>query len=96
MVRLSVTVDEKLVEEVRTLAHAKTKREAIELALHEFVRRRRLERLAELEGSDIVEWELEDLLRWRRSGTRELEEPEIGEWEIEDPLRRGRSETPEP
>jgi len=69
MARLSITVDEKLVEEARRLADAKTKRAAIEQALREFVQRRRLARLAELMGSDLLDMDLDDLKRWRHSST---------------------------
>lgn len=65
MARFSVTVDDALVEEVRQLAGVKTKREAIQQALQEFIRRRRLARLAELRGSGLVELDLADLQQWR-------------------------------
>ena len=62
--RLSVTADPELLEEARRLANVKTKREAVERALKEFVSRRRLKDLA---GSDLVDMNLEELKRWRRS-----------------------------
>lgn len=65
--RLSVTVDPELLEEAKQLAKAKNKREAIELALREFVLRRRLKNLAELAGSGLVEMDVEELKRWRES-----------------------------
>lgn len=68
--RLSVTVDPELLEEAKQLAKAKNKREAIELALREFVLRRRLKNLAELAGSGLVEMDVEELKRWRESGVR--------------------------
>ncbi len=70
MMRLSVTVDPELLEEAKQLAKAKNKREAIELALREFVLRRRLKNLAELAGSGLVEMDVEELKRWRESGVR--------------------------
>lgn len=66
--RLSVTVDPELLEEAKQLAKAKNKREAIELALREFVLRRRLKNLAELAGLGLVEMDVEELKRWRESG----------------------------
>lgn len=72
MTRMSITVDEKLVEEVRAIAQTKTKREAIEQALREFVQRRRALELADLMGSDLVEWDVEDIRKWRDSGLRRL------------------------
>lgn len=68
MTRLSITVDEKLLEEVRALAQTRTKREAIEQALREFVQQRRALKLAELMGSDLVDWDIESLRKWRNSG----------------------------
>lgn len=69
--RFSVTVDPELLEEVITLSGARSKREAIERALVEFVRHRRLEDLEELAGSDSVEMGGEELKRWRESGIEE-------------------------
>ena len=67
MMRLSITVDPELIEEVRRLAKVRTKREAIERALQEFVRHHRLQELQALAGSGVVEMELEELRRWRES-----------------------------
>jgi len=67
MMRLSITVDPELLEEVRQLAKVRTKREAIERALQEFVRQHRLQELQALAGSGVVEMELEELRRWRES-----------------------------
>jgi metal-responsive CopG/Arc/MetJ family transcriptional regulator len=69
MTRFSVTLDEDLVEEARTLARAQTKREVIEQALQEFVQRRRVARLADLMGSDLIDFDVPDLLEWRKSAT---------------------------
>jgi Arc/MetJ family transcription regulator len=68
MSRLSIAVDPELLEETKRLAKVKTKREAIELALREFVRRRHLEELSKLAGSGLVEMNLEELQQWRESG----------------------------
>ena len=70
MKRLSITVDPDLLEESRRLAGVKTKREAIEMALQDFVRNRRLQELAELEGSDLIEMSPAELRRWRETGMR--------------------------
>lgn len=66
--RLSVTVDPGLLEEARILAGVRTKREAIEIALREMVLRRRLQDLMRLEGSGLVELDLEQLKEWRAAG----------------------------
>ena len=71
MVRLSITVDEKLLEEAQSLAAGKTKRQAIEQALQEFVQRRRIARLIELAGSGLVDLEPDDLRAWRQRATPE-------------------------
>jgi Arc/MetJ family transcription regulator len=72
MMRLSISVDPALLEEVRQLAKVRTKREAIERALQEFVRQHRLQELQALAGSGVVDMELEELRRWRQSS---LEQP---------------------
>ena len=63
--RLSVAVDEHLVEEVKRLSGSNTKREAFEVALTDYVRRKRVEELAGLAGSGLVDLSLEELERWR-------------------------------
>ena len=68
MKRLSITVDPELLEESRRLAGVKTKRETVELALRDFVRNRRMQELAELEGSDLVDMSPADLREWREAG----------------------------
>ncbi len=73
MARLSVAVDEELVEEVRRLSGSRTKREAFEVALTEYVRRKRLEQLAGLAGSGLVALTHEELERWRAGETGEGE-----------------------
>lgn len=65
MARLSVAVDEELVEEVRRLSGSRTKREAFTVALTEYVRRKRLEHLAGLAGSGLVDLTAGELERWR-------------------------------
>lgn len=70
MIRLSVTIDPDLLEEVQRLANAKTKREAIEQALREFVRSYRLKQLSTLEGAGLVAMGLPELKRWRKSSTK--------------------------
>ncbi len=71
MARLSVAVDPDLLERVRRMAGVRTKREALGLALAEFVRRRELKRLRDLEGSGLVSMNLRELQAWRRSSLKE-------------------------
>jgi len=72
MTRISVTVDPALIDEARRLAQVRTKREAIERALQEFIRHHRLEELQVLAGSGLVEMDLDALRRWRQSGDERL------------------------
>ena len=72
MMRLSISVDPELLEEVRQLAQVRTKREATERALQAFVRQHRLQELQALAGSGVVEMDLEELRRWRQAS---LEQP---------------------
>ena len=67
MSRFSITVDEELIEEALALANTKTKRDAIEQALREFVQRRRLLKMAQLMGADLVDMDLSDLRGWRET-----------------------------
>lgn len=63
--RLTLTVDRELLEEVVRLAGTRTKREALHLALREFIRRRRLEGLISHGGAVDLAISLEDLLKSR-------------------------------
>ncbi|MBI4513119.1 MAG: type II toxin-antitoxin system VapB family antitoxin [Gemmatimonadetes bacterium] len=63
--RLSVTVDPELLDEAVHLSGARSKREAIEAALKELVRHRRLERMIARAGKVELALSLEDLLRAR-------------------------------
>jgi Arc/MetJ family transcription regulator len=66
MSRLSVSVDPRLLEKARALSGARTKTEAIGIALREYVRHAQLARLARLRDSDAVSIDVEDLRRIRR------------------------------
>ncbi len=65
MTRLTITVDEELLEEARRLTNSRTKRETIERALTELIQRQRIAKLIALAGSDIIDMDLDELLRWR-------------------------------
>ena len=65
MARLTIAVDPELIEEVRRLAKASSKREALEIALREYARRKRQEELADLAESDLITMSLDELDRWR-------------------------------
>jgi Arc/MetJ family transcription regulator len=68
-----VAVDDRVIEEVMRLSGATTKRQAIEVALTEYSRRKRLEELAQLAGSGLVAMDEEDLERWRAASAGEKE-----------------------
>lgn len=55
MKRTTVEIDDKLMAEAQKLTGLKTKREAIDFALRELVRRRGQRKLLELQGT--VDWE---------------------------------------
>ena len=65
MTRLSITIDEDLLEDARRLTNSRTKREAIERALQEVVQRRRVEKLIALIDSDAIDMTPEELRQWR-------------------------------
>lgn len=65
MVRLTITVDERLLSEVKRLSGAPTKRAAIEAALEQYVRRLRQRRIAEYAGKVNMTLTREELRRWR-------------------------------
>ena len=65
MTRLSADIDPKILEEAQRVSGYKTKREAIDRALREFVARRRAQELSTLAGKELVEMSAEELARWR-------------------------------
>ncbi|MDI3500165.1 MAG: hypothetical protein PWR28_112 [Synergistaceae bacterium] len=54
MLRTNIELDDKLVEEAMKLTHKKTKKELVNYALDELVKRLKRKKLLELEGQ--VEW----------------------------------------
>jgi hypothetical protein len=48
--RTTVDIPEKILQECLVLSEAKTKREAIVLSLEDYIRRKKLERLAQAKG----------------------------------------------
>lgn len=63
--RLTLTVDKALLDEVVRLAGTRTKREALDLALREFIRHRRLKDLIAHGGAVDLAISLQDLLKSR-------------------------------
>jgi Arc/MetJ family transcription regulator len=64
--RTTLAVREELIEEVKALSGAKTKKDAVERALEEFVRRRRAKKLLDLEGKVDLSFTLEEFIGRRR------------------------------
>jgi Arc/MetJ family transcription regulator len=67
MVRMTVTVDERLVSEVKRLSGARTKRAAIEAALEAYARRLRQRRVLEHAGKIRLSLTQNTLRRWREA-----------------------------
>lgn len=65
--RTTLTIKEDLLEEAKRLSGAKTKKEAIETALEEFVRRKKSKKLIELEGKIELSFSLSEFLKRRKS-----------------------------
>jgi Arc/MetJ family transcription regulator len=64
--RTTLAIKEQLLEEAKTLSGARTKKETVEIALDEFVRRRRAKKLIDLEGQVEFAQTLDDFLKQRR------------------------------
>ncbi len=64
--RTTLVVKEELIEEVKALSGAKTKKDAVERALEEFVRRRKAKKLLDLEGKMELSFTVEELIGRRR------------------------------
>jgi Arc/MetJ family transcription regulator len=63
--RITVEIDDDLMDEALRVSAIRTKKAAIEEALREFVRRRRIEQLRKMVGTDAIDLTLEDLRRMR-------------------------------
>ncbi len=64
--RTTLAIKEKLLEEVKALSGAKTKKEAVEKALEEFIKRRKSKKLIDLEGKVELSFTLEEFIERRR------------------------------
>jgi len=64
--RTTIVLNEDLLNEVKTLSGAKSKRDAVEKALEEFVRRRKARKLIELEGKMDLSCTTDQLLERRK------------------------------
>jgi metal-responsive CopG/Arc/MetJ family transcriptional regulator len=66
--RMSVTLDKELLDEAQSILCKKTKREVIEEALRELVRKKRREEAIEHAGKIDMDIDLEELLKMREEG----------------------------
>ena len=58
-------IDASLLDKVRTLAKVRTKREAVEIALRDYIRRRHASRLAKAAGASSMRWKPSDVRAMR-------------------------------
>lgn len=65
---LSISVVPKLLEETKNLTALRTKREVIEVALRKMIQQRRVQDMAKLEGSGLIDTDLQQLIQWREAG----------------------------
>ena len=64
--RTTLEIDERLIEEARSLSGAQTKKGTIETALREYIRRRKAKKLLDLEGRLELTYGVSDLIKRRR------------------------------
>ena len=64
--RTTLDINEKLLHEVKKISGARTKKEAVEKALEEFVKRRKNKKLLELEGNIDLSFSLDEFLSKRK------------------------------
>ncbi len=64
--RTTLFIKEELLEEAKKISGAKTKKETVERALEELVRRKKAEKLIELEGKIDLSFTLSEFLKRRK------------------------------
>jgi len=64
--RTTLALNEHLLDEVKTLSGARTKNEAVEKAMTEFIQRRKSKKLLDLEGKVELAYTVEELIKRRR------------------------------
>jgi Arc/MetJ family transcription regulator len=64
--RTTLAINEELLNEVKLLSGAKTKKDAVEKALVDFIRRRKAKKLLQLEGKIELSFTPKELLERRR------------------------------
>ena len=63
--RTTLAIREELLEEVKALSGVRTKKEAVEKALEEFVNRRKAKKLIDLEGKIELSFNLNEFVKGR-------------------------------
>jgi Arc/MetJ family transcription regulator len=64
--RKTLFIDENLLQEAKKASGARTKREAVEIALEEYVRKKKAEKLIEFEGKIELSFTLSEFLKRRK------------------------------
>ncbi len=64
--RTTLVIDEKLLEEAKTLSQLKTKKAVVEKALQEFIKKRNARKILELEGKLELAFGVNELIERRR------------------------------
>jgi Arc/MetJ family transcription regulator len=64
--RTTLVIDERLLNEAKELSGAKTKKEAVHVALEEFIKKKKARKLLELEGKMELSFTLKEFLKNRR------------------------------
>jgi Arc/MetJ family transcription regulator len=64
--RTTLAIDERLLNEVKELSGAKTKKEAVQVALEEFIKKKKARKLLELEGKMELSFTLKEFLKNRK------------------------------
>jgi Arc/MetJ family transcription regulator len=70
--RTNIVIDDRLIDEAMRLSKAKTKREAVDIALRDFIARRRQRDILGLIGRDLIapDYDVRKLRRAMRRDTR--------------------------
>jgi hypothetical protein len=66
LMRTTLAIKEQLLREAKTLSGARTNKETVEIALDEFIRRRKAKKLIDLKGKVDLAYTLDEFLKQRR------------------------------
>jgi hypothetical protein len=64
--RTTLAIKEQLLKEAKILSGARTKKETVEIALDEYIKRRKAKKLIDLKGKVELAYTLEEFLQQRR------------------------------